>query len=68
VAIALLHAGGWDEMIMVGIALVAGVAIVYFTGRKRPEEDEEEGAEAAEPSADEPAAAPDEPAPSRDSA
>ena len=42
--LALLHAGGWDELILVGIALVAGVAIVYFTGRKRPDDLEDEPA------------------------
>jgi len=66
VPLALLHAGGWDEMILVGVALLAGVAIVFYTGRKRPaDEDDEEAEPDAEP-ADEPAAAPDGPAPSRD--
>ena len=48
-ALLLLHQGGWDEVILVAIALVAGVAIVYFTGRKRVgEEDEEESNPTAE--------------------
>jgi len=64
--LALLHAGGWDELILVGIALIVGVGIVYFTGRKRPDELEDEPAEpAAEPS-DQPVT-PDEPAQTRDS-
>jgi hypothetical protein len=37
----LLHAGGWDEAIMVGIALLIGVGVVFFSGRKRPEDDDE---------------------------
>jgi len=65
VLLALLHAGGWDEMILVGVALLAGVAIVFYTGRKRPADEDDEAEPDAEP-AEEPAATPDAPAPSRD--
>ncbi len=42
--LALLHEGGWDEVLMVGVGLVLAYAIIMLTGRKgtdaEPVEDE----------------------------
>jgi hypothetical protein len=37
----LLHAGGWDELLLLAVALFAGVAIVMLGGKKKPEQLEE---------------------------
>jgi hypothetical protein len=59
----LLHAGGWDEAIMVGIALLIGVGVVFFSGRKRPEdEDKEDEGESQPPTEPAPAGAGHDPA------
>ena len=34
--IALLHAGGWDEMLLLGVALILGFGLVMFGGKKKP--------------------------------
>jgi hypothetical protein len=39
--LALLHAGGWDELIMVAIGLAVAWAVIAFTGRRNEEADEE---------------------------
>lgn len=39
--LALLHAGGWDEILYVAVALVMAWAIISWTGRSRNEEDDE---------------------------
>ena len=51
--LALLHEGGWDEVLMVGVGLVLAYVIIMLTGRKREgaeEAAEEEAVEADEPS------------------
>ena len=40
--LALLHAGGWDEMLMVAVGLLAAWAIITWTGRSRDDADEED--------------------------
>ncbi|MFN8522365.1 MAG: hypothetical protein U0821_04590 [Chloroflexota bacterium] len=37
VAAALLHQGGWDEVIMVAVGLLAAFLIVTWTGKRRRE-------------------------------
>ena len=50
----LLHEGGWDEVLMVGVGLVLAYAIIMLTGRKADDAgdaaDEEDAVEADEPS------------------
>ena len=46
--IAMLHGGGWDEVILLVVALAVGVGVVIRTGRKRPEDEEEEAAPSTE--------------------
>ena len=52
--LALLHEGGWDEVLMVGVGLVLAYAIIMLTGRKADDAgdaaDEEDAVEADEPS------------------
>lgn len=38
VSSALLHTGGWDEVIMVALGLLIAWAVIAFTGRKNEEE------------------------------
>jgi hypothetical protein len=51
----LLHEGGWDEVLMVGVGLVLAYVIIMLTGRKGDAEDavaedvDEEVLEADEP-------------------
>ena len=47
----LLHEGGWDEVLMVGVGLVLAYVIIMLTGRKGDGEDpvDEETVEAEEP-------------------
>ena len=51
----LLHEGGWDEVLMVGVGLVLAYVIIMLTGRKGDADDEadddviEETLEADEP-------------------
>lgn len=49
--LALLHAGGWDEILMIAVGLAAAWAIIAWTGRSRSyeddEDDEDHNAEAA---------------------
>ena len=40
----LIHAGGWDEVIMVAAGLVIAWVIIRFTGRGEGDIDEEAGA------------------------
>ena len=40
--LALLHAGGWDEILFVAVGLVAAWAIIAWTGRSRDDSDEED--------------------------
>ena len=40
--LALLHAGGWDEVLMVAVGLVAAWAIITWTGRSRDYDEDEE--------------------------
>ena len=40
--LALLHAGGWDEMLMVGAGLVIAWLIITWTGRSRDDADDED--------------------------
>ncbi len=51
--LALLHEGGWDEVLMVGVGLVLAYVIIMLTGRKGEGDEEttdEEAVEADEPS------------------
>ena len=50
--LALLHEGGWDEVLMVGVGLVLAYAIIMLTGRKGHGDDpvDEEAVEVDEPS------------------
>jgi hypothetical protein len=34
--IGMLHAGGWDEVLLLGVALIVGFGIVMFGGKKKP--------------------------------
>lgn len=34
--IGMLHQGGWDEVILLGGALLVGMAIVFLGGKKKP--------------------------------
>lgn len=43
--LALLHAGGWDEILFVAVGLVVAWAIIAWTGRSRGDEDDEEEGE-----------------------
>lgn len=43
----LLHAGGWDELIMVAVGLVLAWVVISTTGRRAPDSAEED-AEAAQ--------------------
>ena len=48
-----LHEGGWDELLMVGVGLVVAYAIIMLTGRKgdgAEDAADEEAVEADEPS------------------
>ena len=40
--LALLHAGGWDEVLMIAVGLAAAWAIITWTGRSRSYEDDDE--------------------------
>ncbi len=42
-AIAMLHEGGWDEVLMVGVGLVLAYAIIMMTGRKDRDGDDVDG-------------------------
>lgn len=46
----LIHAGGWDEVVMVGVGLVIAWVIIRFTGRGDPGLDEEDAADGDAPS------------------
>jgi hypothetical protein len=52
--LALLHEGGWDEVLMVGVGLVLAYAIIMLTGRKgrgdEAEATDDDAVEADEPS------------------
>jgi hypothetical protein len=37
----LLHEGGWDEVIMVGVGLVVAYLVIVWTGRRKQEDDED---------------------------
>ena len=50
--LALLHEGGWDEVLMVGVGLVVAYAIIMLTGRKGADEDQV-GEDVVEAEADE---------------
>ena len=50
--LALLHEGGWDEVLMVGVGLVVAYAIIMLTGRKGGDDEPVGDADAVE--ADEP--------------
>ncbi len=54
--LAMLHEGGWDEMLMVGVGLVLAYLIIVLTGRKGRDDDalNEDAAEADAVEADEP--------------
>jgi hypothetical protein len=50
----LLHQGGWDEVLMVAIGLVAAYLVIVWTGRRaRNDEDDEDQDEMAEAGTDE---------------
>jgi hypothetical protein len=50
----LLHEGGWDEVLMVAVGLVAAYLVIVWTGRRaRNAEDDEDEDDLAEASADE---------------
>ena len=36
----LLHEGGWDEVIMVGVGLVVAYLVIVWTGRRKQEDEE----------------------------
>ena len=38
----LLHEGGWDEMLMVGVGLLVAYAVIMWTGRRSREDDDED--------------------------
>lgn len=40
--LALLHAGGWDELLMVGAGLAIAWLIITWTGRSRDDSEEED--------------------------
>jgi hypothetical protein len=50
----LLHQGGWDEVLMVAIGLVAAYLVIVWTGRRSRDTEDDEDAEAdlAEPTLD----------------
>ncbi len=54
--LAMLHEGGWDEMLMVGVGLVLAYLIIVLTGRKGRDDEalDEDAAEANAVEADEP--------------
>jgi len=58
---ALLHEGGWDELLMVGAGLVLAYVIIMATGRRGADEDDAPGVADATGMADEDAADIDEP-------
>jgi hypothetical protein len=37
----LLHEGGWDEVLMVAVGLVAAYVVIMWTGRRSQDEDDE---------------------------
>ncbi len=37
----LLHEGGWDEVLMVAVALGVAYMVIVWTGRRNQDEDEE---------------------------
>ena len=59
IVLLLLHQGGWDEMILLAVALVVGVGIVMFTGKKKPTDGEQVGTVDAPPPTDEQAPPPE---------
>jgi hypothetical protein len=38
----LLHEGGWDEVLMVAVALGIAYLVIVWTGRRNQDEDEDE--------------------------
>ena len=46
---ALLHEGGWDELLMVGAGLILAYVIIMATGRKGVTDEDAEGAADEEP-------------------
>jgi hypothetical protein len=40
--LALLHEGGWDEVLMVAVALGLAYLIIVWSGRRKSDEDEDE--------------------------
>jgi hypothetical protein len=51
----LLHQGGWDEVLMVAVGLVAAYLVIVWTGRRSRDAESEDDADAdlAESTADE---------------
>ena len=54
----LLHEGGWDEVLMVAIGLVAAYLVIVWTGRRARNGEDDEDDDLSEPAADEPASRP----------
>jgi hypothetical protein len=46
----LLHEGGWDEVLMVAVALGIAYLVIVWTGRRNQDEDEDEEVEENDPS------------------
>lgn len=59
--LALLHEGGWDEMIMVAVGLIVAYVVITWTGRRSRagDDDEEADDEFAESAGERPVPRPD---------